>query len=355
MEALHAKSSQKKILSHRLGPSLCLLAAALGAAGWLIWPEVPSSSKTLEFQGFIVLPESGPWNVLDCLTLDHGKLFVASETSGAVYRIGLPGRELPEGADVSVMRGPAAAHDLTFVSPGGPGFVSRSESDSVDAFDRETMQTTKRIPVAEDADAILYDPETELVYVANGESHFATLIDPKKMQSVGTIALGGKPAFPALHAAAHLLYQNLQDTNEVAAVDLRSRHVTARWKLQGCEGPSGMAIDQQQRRLLIACFGNDRLAVFALDSHSIIAMLPVGGGPDSVAFDPSLRRIYIAGKTGVLTVVHQRNGDLYDVIDSVRTHYGAHTVAVDPGTHNVFLAYASLFVPPRIAVFTAKP
>ena len=353
MQALQTKPVQKS-MANLLGTSIALLAAGLCAAWWLIWPGRPSSSDTLDFKGFIVLPGAAPLSVLDYLTLRGRQLFVAGENSGDVYRIDLSADELPGDSSVSVMAGPAAAHVITLLPSGGSGFVSRSKADSVDVFDPETMQTVKRIPVAEDADAILYDPETELVYVANGDAHLATLVDPKQMQSVGTIELQGKPEFLALDRSAHLLYQNLQDTNEVAAIDLQRRRIAARWKLQGCEGPSGMAIDAQQRLLFIACSGNAKLAVFALDSHLVVDVLPVGGGPDAVALDASLRRIYIAGRTGVLTVIHQRNANTYEVIDSVRTHYGAHSLAVDPETHNVFLGYASLFVPPRIAVFTAK-
>jgi len=53
-------------------------------------------------------------------------------------------------------------------------FVTRSEENTVDAFDPITLQSVARIPVAEDADAILFDPTSKLVYVAHGDAHSAT-------------------------------------------------------------------------------------------------------------------------------------------------------------------------------------
>jgi hypothetical protein len=91
--------------------------------------------------------------------------------------------------------------------------------------------------------------------------------------------------------------------------------------------------------------------VFDLQSHRVITSLKIGGGPDSVAFDGTLHRIYSAGKSGQLTVIQQDGPGAYRILDEIRTHYGAHTLALDPVSHRVFVAYASLFAHPRIAVF----
>jgi len=39
--------------------------------------------------------------------------------------------------------------------------------------------------------------------------------------------------------------------------------------------------------------------------------VPIGNGPDSVAFDPLLRRIYTTGKSGVLVVIQQDEPNEY--------------------------------------------
>lgn len=120
---------------------------------------------------------------------------------------------------------------------------------------------------------------------------------------VGTIQLPGKPEFPSLDSRTGLLFQNLEDTNEVAAIDVGKRSVVAQWPLAPCKGPSGMAIDPEQRRLSAVCSVNAKLVVFDLEKHQVIASLRIGGGPDSVAFDPGVHRIYAAGKTGEMTVI----------------------------------------------------
>ena len=222
----------------------------------------------------------------------------------------------------------------------------------MDIFDPTNLQQLGSISVAEDADAILYDPTNKLIYVANGDPKLATLIDPDKRVSVGTISLPGKPEFPALDAKTGLLYQNLNDTNAVAAINLAQRSVVGQWPLAPCEGPTGMAIDSEHRRIFAVCSHNAMLVVFDIDRHQVSASLPIGSGTDVVAFDPGLNRIYAAGKGGKLTVVQQDTPDAYRKLEDISSHYGAHTLVVDPAIHRVFVGYASLFNHPRIAVFS---
>ena len=329
---------------------LVLVVGAFAAA--VILPGTPSPARSVRFLGYVPLPRSGGLSVLDYLSVDNGNLFVTSESSGDVYRIALGGKSVPTAADVTTLAGPPATHGVVVDPSTGLAFVSRSEANTVDVFDPTAMRLAKRIPVADDADGIFYDPAVKLVYVASGDAKVATLIDPATQAAVATIPLGGVPEFAAFDPETKLLYQNLKDANSVAAVDAAQRAVVQRWPLDGCSGPSGMAIDAPQRRLFIVCSGDARLVIFSLDTHRVTASLPIGGGPDSVAYDAALHRLYTTGKSGVLSVIQQDGLDAYRVLDTVRLHYGAHTLAVDPATHTLYVGYASLLLPARIAVFT---
>jgi DNA-binding beta-propeller fold protein YncE len=57
----------------------------------------------------------------------------------------------------------------------------------------------------------------------------------------------------------------------------------------------------------------------------------------------------------VLSVIEQTSPDVYRVLGNVRLHYGAHTLAVDPQTGRIYVAYASLLIGPRLAVFEPRP
>jgi DNA-binding beta-propeller fold protein YncE len=350
-----AKPDKSHVMKRALNAVMIVVAVLTVFAGmvlaYLAYPGTPDRSRFMVFDGFIKLPRGRPLTVLDYLTFADHTLFVTNESSGALIKIVLNSGNLTA-STVSEMPGAGAVHGVALLPGQNVAFITRSEANTVDVFDPHSLQQLGSIPVADDADAILYDPSTKLIYVANGDAKLATLIDPEKRVTVGTILLPGKPEFPALDSRTGLLYQNLEDINSIVAIDLGKRSITGQWSLAPCEGPSGMATDPRQRRLFTVCSGNAMLVVFDLDTHRIIRSLNIGGGPDAVAFDPTFHRIYSAGKAGQLTVIQQDGADAYRVLDEIHTHYGAHTLAIDPITHEVYVAYASLLAHPRVAVFS---
>jgi YVTN family beta-propeller protein len=333
--------------------ALALIAGALLLR--LVWVSEPGKATSVQFQGFVLLPRGALLTVLDYLTVSGRLLFVADESTGSVYKVALQANTLPKSADVSVFASEPVAHGVALDPQLRLAYVTRSGVNAVDVFDPSTMKPLARIPVAADPDAILFDSLHGLIYVANGDARQATLIDPATRRVVAIIPLGGRPEFAVVDPRTGLLYQNLRDVNAVAAVDVAARSVVQRWELPGCSEPAGMAIDEVGRRLFLGCAGNAVLTIFDLNTRRVTASVSIGGGPDAVSFDPELHRVYTAGKAGVLTVIREDTPDSYQVLDSIKLHYGAHTLTFDPYTHNVFVAYASLLVRPRLAVFAPLP
>jgi len=86
--------------------------------------------------------------------------------------------------------------------------------------------------------------------------------------------------------------------------------------------------------------GNERLVVFDLARISVTSSASVGDDPDVLALDPTLRRLYVASESGAVAV--------FDVASSVRklgqgqAGPDANSVAVDPGTHTVYLPFTDV-------------
>jgi len=320
---------------------------------YLVYPANPGKSKVLKFESFIVLPQGSTLNILDYLSVSDDALFVAGLSQGSVFKIALNADRTRVKNTVSELQGSPEVHGVALVPSKNLAFITRGGINSVDVIDPRNLQLIQSIPVADDPDAILYDQRTNLIYVANGDARLATLIDPDKRATVASIVLSGKPEFAAVDSETGILYQNLEDTNTVVAIDLTSRSAVGEWPLAPCDTPSGMAIDSENHRLFTVCAGNAKLVVFDLQKHQVIASLEIGRRPDSVAFDATLHRIYAACAAGNLTVIRQVDADKYQVVERIRTHFGAHTLAVDPVGHTVYVGYASLFAPPRVAVFSA--
>jgi len=105
--------------------------------------------------------------------------------------------------------------------------------------------------------------------------------------------------------------------------------------LPGCAGNHGLLIDAPRRLAFIACEDNARLIVVSLATHARIAEDSVGGGPDVLAYDPGLRRLYVSSESGVVSVFQADDNKVAKLWQGFLAD-NAHTVAVDPTTHRIY-------------------
>lgn len=242
------------------------------------------------------------------------------------------------------------AHGVAVVVDKNLGFSTNGRAGTVTVFDLKTLQPKAEIKAGENPDAIIYDHYSKKVVVMNGRSKDLMVIDPDSLKVVNTIPLGGKLEFAA--ADSSHVYVNVEDTGEIASVDSNTWKADKRWKLAGCEEPSGLAVDEKSHRLFSVC-GNKKMVVVNTNDGQIISTLDTGAGTDGAGFDPELGYAFASnGSDGTLTIVKAGKDGKYTVAESVPTQRGARTVAVDPKSHKVFLPTAE-FGPP--AEGTSRP
>lgn len=231
-------------------------------------------------------------------------------------------------------------HGVAVVNDVGRGFTSNGITNTATIFDLRTLKPIGTVSTGKHPDAIIYDPASRLVFVFDGESQDATAIVAADGTVAGTIPLGGKPEFAASDNAGGV-YVNIEDKNEVVAIDSHALKVASRWPTAPCEEPSGMAIDAKTSRLFVGCH-NKMIAVMDTKTGKVVATPPIGGHVDANRFDPGTNLAFSSNGEGTLTVIHEDSPDQYKVLENVPTEVGARTMEVDPKTHNVYLVTADL-------------
>jgi DNA-binding beta-propeller fold protein YncE len=239
---------------------------------------------------------------------------------------------------VATIDGLTRVHGIAIVADRNLGFASSSGDNVVGVFDLATNKLLQKIPGGDGPDAIIYDEQAHLVYVANHSGKTGTLIDPMNLKAVATIPLGGEPEYPQADPMTGMIYQNLEDTSELVVIDPAKQAVVKRYKLDPGEGPTGLALDAADHRLFSST-GNRKLIVLDTDTGAVVAVLPIGAGVDGAGYDPDLRRVYTANGIGTMTVIQQDSPDRYHVLENASTHFGGHSLVVDPATHRVYVAY----------------
>ena len=246
------------------------------------------------------------------------------------------------GALVGEVQGIKGAHGTAIAESSGHGFATSGNDQSIVMFDLRTFKELARIPAAEDADAILYDPASNRVFSLNGNAHSSTVVDAATGKLVANIPLSGKPEY-GVSAGDGKVYANLTDTSEVVEIDAKNASVARRWSTAPCEQPVSMAIDTRNHRLFSGC-RSGMLAVSDYQSGKTITTLPIGMGVDGAGYDPGPGDVFATGADGTLTVIHQDTADKYHVVGNVMTPVGSRNMGLDPTTHRIFVA-AATFAP----------
>ena len=312
-------------------------AAAAGASGYRLLKTIP-----VEGDGF--------W---DYLKFDPAtrQLFVAHGDHVDVVNV-------DSGKLVSMIGGMQGIHGVVLAPEFNRGFVTDGRAAKVWIFNLKTLQVTGSAPADNDADGEVYDPASKRVFTMNGDSKTSTVIDAKTGNVVGHIDLGGGPEFPVADGRGHI-YANIETTSEIIEIDSHTMKITHRWPLAPGQSPSGLAIDAKHHILFSGC-RNKLMVIMNADNGKVIATEPIGQGVDATRFDLGTSYAFASnGGTGDLTVIHEDSPTKFHVVENVPTEMGARTMALDPKTHEIFLATAKVEriqnAPPHTRPFRVVP
>jgi DNA-binding beta-propeller fold protein YncE len=246
--------------------------------------------------------------------------------------------DMNDGHLIGEVTGINGAHGTALVTDIGRGFATSGNDSSIMMFDLKSYKSQLKIPAAEDADAIIYDPVSKKVFSFNGDANSSTVVEPRRGTRVSNIPLGGKPEY-GQSAGNGKVYVNLVDSSQVVEIDTKTLTVTRRWSTAPCKNPVSMAIDILHQRLFSGC----RSGVMAISNYgngTVVATVPIGQGVDGAGYDPKFRDVYASNADGTLTVIHQDSPDKYHVAETVTTGERGRNMGLDPASHRIYIASA---------------
>jgi DNA-binding beta-propeller fold protein YncE len=177
-----------------------------------------------------------------------------------------------------------------------------------------------------------------MVYVDHDDGEDLWVIDPVARKIVATIAIPTAPEYILYDPEFDGLFQNIKSKPVTLVIDAKENTVAQTWSTLPAEKPHGLAIDPKTRRLFSAG-GNGKLVVMDCTTGVCLKSVDIAPGVDQIAFDPGNQRIYCASGQGKLSVL-QETVEGAKSLGEVETPKGAHTLAVDPDTHSVWIAFA---------------
>ncbi len=215
-------------------------------------------------------------------------------------------------------------------------------SGAVAILDSASLKEIARVPGGVFPDGIAYDPRERRIFISDEMGGGLTVIGADNDKPIARIDTGGEVGNVQYDSVTRTVYVPVQSHDELIAVDPVALKVVARHKLAGCSHPHGLRIADGGTTGYVACDENDRLLAVDLASGKITADIAIGHDPDVLAADSGLKRLYVASESGLLSVISTSDAAKPVLLGNIPVGANAHSVAVDPVTHHIFLPLRDL-------------
>ena len=328
---------------------LALAALALGAATAFGAPSrrAPLPSPVLTVVADNPLP--GPPVRFDYQSLDieSDRLYIAHMGAGQIDVFNVKTHMV-----VATIAGMPGVTGVLAVPEEHRIYASVTRLHQVAVIDDRTFQVVARVGDIGFPDDIAYAPEQRKVYVSD-ESGGGELVLDARTNATSKLPLDGEAGNTVFDPGSRCILVTVQTRNELYVVDPRNDRILGRFPLQGAARPHGLAIDAERRLGFVANERDGKVLMVDLRRPRVLDAEQAGNAPDVVAYDPDWRRLYVASESGVISVFTAATSTLIHEGDVTMPH--AHSVAVDPRTHLVYVPLQDVGGRPVLRVMSGTP
>lgn len=224
---------------------------------------------------------------------------------------------------------PVPGTNLLVLTQGGKGIVR--------ILDKTSDKVLADLPAGKNPNSAAYDPVTKLVFVLNKESGNTTVVDPVARKVVDTVSISPNVLeFPVADGKGKV-FDNIETTAEIAVIDTKTRKVTAKHPMPGCERPSGLAYAPDSGVLISSCRNGMAKIVRASDG-AVLSTVPIGAGPDAAMYDQKRKLAFVpCGGAGELDVISLADPAHASLVQRLPTQPGSRTGTLDPNTGRLYL------------------
>jgi len=279
----------------------------------------------------IILP--GGANRFDYASIDPHRrlLFISHLGSNLVIAFDLKTERV-----LAAIRNVPAVHGVLAVPEIREVFASATGRNRLDVISERSLRVIAHAPAGVYPDGMAFAPDVNRLFISDEHGGTETVIDTRTNRRIATIPMGGHVGNSQYDPVTDRLFADVQTRDQIVAIDPHTDRIVQRYSLpNSCHHDHSLLIDSPARLAFVACDGNATLLVVDMRNMRVLSVHEVGRYPDVLAFDPGLRRLYVASESGVVTVF-ELNGTRLSLLGRKYLAFEAHSVAVDPITHWVY-------------------
>ncbi len=258
-------------------------------------------------------------------------VYISALGNNTVEVVDLKGKKV-----IHTIKGLAEPQGILYIPESNIIFVANGDNGVCDLFRADSYAQIKSIKLDGDADNARYNAAAKRIYVGYGNGGIA-VIDASTLSKLNDIKLSGHPE--SFQLDKNNIFVNVPDAHLVEVIDLKKQTVEARWKPEGATSNFPMALDTTNHRLFIGCRHPSKLLVLNAKTGKTIATLGTDGDMDDIFFNATTKQIYMSYGDGYVEIVNQITKDKYEISSRIKTRLGARTSLFVPEL-NLFIVAA---------------
>jgi len=267
------------------------------------------------------------------------RLFVAATGNHSVEIVNINDGEVTER-----ITGLGKPHGLAWID--GKLFVADGTLAALKIYSGSPLKLVASLPLSDDADDMVYDPSTKLLYVGHGGSSAAVpgriaVVNAENNTLVANLPTSAHPEALEIDPAGKRIFANIADSGEIAVIDGTTHTIATTWKLARAKDNVPLAYDAEDHALIVGCRTPPRAVSLNSISGKEISDLPSAAGADDLFYEPSSHRAYLITGTGTIDVYQVAPDKSLKSLGSVKTGPGAKTGLLVPSMHSLFVAVPS--------------
>jgi DNA-binding beta-propeller fold protein YncE len=271
------------------------------------------------------------------IDLQSNRLFIAATGNHTVEIL-----DLNTGKVTETIAGVGKPHGLVWIPATSRLYASDGTQGDLKIFAGSPLKQAKSIKLSDDADDMVYDARTDLLYVGHGGSDQANpakvaVIDTTNQTLITDLPAATHPEGLEIDNAKDRVFVNIAGAAEVAVIDGTTHSSSTSWKITRAKDNVPLVFDQEHRLLFVACRTPGRLVVLDGDSGKEVSDLPADNGADDLFYDAELHRIYLIAGSGAIDAYQVDANKTVRPIGVTYTSAGAKTGLLVPSHHALYV------------------
>jgi DNA-binding beta-propeller fold protein YncE len=252
-----------------------------------------------------------------------GRLFIAATGNHSVEVM-----DFNSGKVTESLNGIGKPHGLAWI----PGLLYASDGTEGDLkiLAGSPLNLAKSVKLSEDADDMVYDTRSKLLYVGHGGSDALNpaaiaVIDTTSQTLLTDLPVATHPEGLEIDNPHDRIFVNIAEAAEIVVIDGATHEQTAAWKLTRAKDNVPLVYDEEHQLLFVACRTPARLLVLDGNSGKELADLPSHAGADDIFYDPEVQRVYLIAGSGAIDIYQVDAAKAVRAIGTIPTSAGAKT------------------------------